>query len=108
MDVSDTFTRNPEVVNAPQLRPSNTGLANVLIANPQMAITGDRAPQLRPSNPSVARLLANSNMPVGSGEKQDNDREPNANFQEGGSLRSFMKGVGKVAMKALPLAPLII
>tara|TARA_R100000149_G_C5781774_1_gene77372 strand:+ start:150 stop:401 length:252 start_codon:yes stop_codon:yes gene_type:complete len=81
MDVSDTFTRNPEVVNAPQLRPSNTGLANVLIANPQMAITGDRAPQIRPSNPVAAKLLAsNSNMPVGSGDSSQTDRETNQNL----------------------------
>ena len=96
MDVSDTFTRNPEVVNAAQLRPSNTGLANVLVANPQMAITGDRAPQIRPSNPAAVNLLAsNSNMPVGSGDASQTDRDPNENLGEGGGLYDNVKGVIK-------------
>ena len=108
-DVSGTFTRNPEVVNASQMRPNNSGLANVMVASPQMSITGFRSPQIRPSNSSVASLLANSNQPVGSGQVQNNDRESNENIQDGGSLagwRKFKSGLGKAVGIASKIAPI--
>ena len=113
-DQSDSFTRNPEVVNAPQLRPHNLGLGNVLLA--ENLYETNRNAQIRPSNPRVASLLAPTAQPMG-GPVLPTDRPDNIHLDdiEGGSFRSFAKGfkkgfreIGKIAMKAAPLAPLII
>ena len=113
-DQSDSFTRNPEVVNANQLRPHNLALGNVLL--PENLYENNRAAQIRPSNPSVANLLAPTAQPMG-GPVLPTDRPDNVHLDEieGGSLRSFAKGfkkgfreVGKIGLKLAPLAPLII
>lgn len=82
-DVDGSFTRNPEVVNAPMLRPNNSGLANIMVQMPQINSNA----QIRPSSQAVLRLL--NPQDVGSGGMQNNMREPNDNIPDisGGKLK---------------------
>tara|TARA_Y100000114_G_C11734838_1_gene315582 strand:- start:787 stop:1215 length:429 start_codon:yes stop_codon:yes gene_type:complete len=82
-DDTNTFTRNPEVVAAPQLRPNNSGLGNVVVDDSVLNLP-DRGASTRPSNTGLNNVLANSNQPVGSGQAQANDRAPNMNIEGGG------------------------
>lgn len=82
-DTSGSWTRNPEVVNV-QMRENNAGLGNVLV-DPSVYDNPNSNAQTRPSNSGLTSLVANSNQPVGSGQVQENDRDPNENL-EGGSF----------------------
>lgn len=79
-----SFTNNPEVVSAAQLRPNNNGLGNVLVDESVLNLP-NRGAAIRPPNSGLNNILANSNQPVGSGQVQANDRDPNENL-EGGSF----------------------
>lgn len=85
-DSSGSFTNNPEVVSQAQLRPNNNGLGNVLVDESVLNLP-DRGAATRPSNNGLNNILANSNQPVGSGQVQANDRDPNGNISDvGGSF----------------------
>ena len=87
-EFSGSFTRNPEVINAPMLRPHNTGLNNVLI--PESAYTKNNNAHVRPSNLSVlAHLNSNNGKVVGTAVELG--RESNVNIEEGGSLIGNIK-----------------
>ena len=98
----DTFTRNPEVIGAPQLRPHNTNLANLMVSD--AGVENSRSPQIRPSNPALVNLVANSNMPVGSGQQSVGGRETNVSLQGG----SVLSDIGSIASSAAAFLPFIL
>ena len=83
-DWSGSFTRNPEVVNAPMLRTNNNGLSNVMVDGTEYRINNNA--RVRPSNRGTSLLM--NPKPVGSGELEKNLREPNESVLEGGGIKN--------------------
>tara|TARA_R110002072_G_scaffold222471_5_gene379394 strand:+ start:74 stop:475 length:402 start_codon:yes stop_codon:yes gene_type:complete len=79
-----SWTRDPEVVNAPMMRPNNNGLNNVMVSESDYQINSNaRRRSVNPQIPLVANL-----KPIGTGELGKNLREPNDSVMEGGAIKN--------------------
>ena len=112
MEFSGYWTRNPEVMNAPMLRPHNMALANVLVPDGSYN-TPMRNLRMRPSNPNVNKLLGDTRVPTGisrdkretnktlEGEGFFDDLKPSRLKRTFGQVMSDIKPVADVALDLL-------